>query len=313
VSLSVVLGPALAREENFLVTRNPDGLLVARWRYDAGFAPSGLIVGTSGSGKTALLRWMIMDTICNGVEKALWLADGKGADSFLMFSDQPGVADVVNRGDTVIDNNGKSVEAIVDMVRIVHTLVEDRYSKFAKAKRKAMVTGQSLDYELPPLVIFCLDDYMDWEQGLSDRLRKEMLSLLVSMGQKSREVNVHLWLATQAPYANPTGDTGMPGLLKRQLKARIAVCGTMDLDDIESKMAFNDVKAGERLEQYARRANLWGEERLGLGLFAIGRREVAFKAPWICDPYHWESTEAERQEVLQLLPAKKLHLVEGVS
>lgn len=308
----MLLGPALAREESLLVTQTTSGLY-AYWNYGAGYAPHCLIVGTSGGGKTAMLRWMIFDTIMSPGSKALYLADGKGADSFLMFLDQPGVADAVNRGDTVTDKNGKSVEAIVDMVATVYSITQKRYATFAAAKRKARATGQALNYDLPPLIVIAIDDYMDWEQALPDRVRKQVLSWLLYIGQEGREVNVHLWLATQAPYARAANEEGVPGLLKRQLKARIAMCGTMDLDDIESKMAFNDSKAGERLEHYARSARLFGEDRLGLGMFAIGRKEVAFKGPWIADPYHWDCSESDRLEVLRLLPTKKLHLVEGVS
>lgn len=302
----VFLGPALASEAGFLVDYLPvyKHKFWARWQYDSGHAPHGLIVGTSGGGKTSLLRWMILDTILSPGSKALWLADGKGADSFLMYLGQPGVANVANKNHSDPKN-----DAVVAMVESVYHLTHDRYVKFAAAKLKSLKTGKPLEFSLPPPIIFVLDDYMDWEQGLSDRIRTQVLKWLTSIGQEGREVNVHLWLATQAPYARSV-EEGLPGLLKRQLKARIGVCGTMDLDSIESKMAFDDGKAGERLEYYANRAKLFGEDRLGLGLFSIGKKEVAFKTPWICDPLHWESSESDRQKALALLPNKHLRLVE---
>lgn len=304
---AVLLGPALAREESYLVTQTPLGLR-ARWQFDSGHAPHFLCVGTSGGGKTSFLRWLILQTIYLPGEKALYLADGKGADSFIMFTDQPGVAQVVNK-----DHFGEPKDDhIVKMVRDVHNRTHERYTEFAEAKEKSLKTGWPLDYDLPPLLFFILDDYMDWMQALTDRLQTEMLKRLTSIGQEGREVNVHLGIATQAPYARSV-DEGLPGLLKRQLKARIAMCGTMDLDDIEGKLAFNDTKAGERLEHYAIRAGLQGDERLGLGLFAIGRREVAIKSPWVPDPYHWDCTPAEREMILNLLPNKHVQIMEEVS
>src|SRR5215207_1906544 len=247
---TVLLGPALAREAGFLVLPTGAGFSAA-WRYDSGYAPHCLVVGTSGGGKTSLLRWMILDTIWSPGSKALWLADGKGADSFLMYLGQPGVADIANK-----DHSDPKNDAVVAMVETIYNLTHGRYVEFAKAKNKALRTGKPLDFKLPAPIIFVLDDYMDWEQGLSDRIRRQVLLWLTSIGQEGREVNVHLWLATQAPYARSV-EEGLPGLLKRQLKARIGMCGTMDLDTIESKMAFDDGKAGERLEYYATRARLF--------------------------------------------------------
>lgn len=303
---SVLLGPALARESGFLVDYIPDAKppFWARWRYDSGYAPHCLVVGTSGGGKTSLLRWMILDTILSPGSKALWLADGKGADSFLMYLAQPGIADVANK-----DHSNPKEDAIVAMVETVYNLTHGRYVEFAKAKNKALNTGKPLEFKVPAPIIFVLDDYMDWEQGLTDTVRRQVLKWLISIGQEGREVNVHLWLATQAPYAKSV-EEGLPGTLKRQLKARIGICGTMDLDSIESKMAFDDSDAGKRLERYAMRAKLFNEDRKGLGLFSIGHKEVAFKAPWIADPYHWETSAADRIQALALLPNKRLHLVE---
>lgn len=305
----VILGRALARQPGFLV--QPYGNhLYARWDYGIGATPHCLIVGTSGGGKTALLRWMVLDTILSPGSKALYLGCGKGANSFLMYTGQPGIADITNK-----NHANPKEDPIVEMVKTVYVETQRRYRIFDEAKQRALRTGRGLNYDLPPLIVLSIDDYMDWEQGLPDRIRKQVLQWLVSIGQEGREVNVHLWLATQAPYARAVGEEGVPGLLKRQLKARIAMAGPMDLDDIESKMAFNDSKAGDRLESYARNWGLTGDDRKGLGMFAVGRREVAFKAPWVPDPLHWETTEAERQEILDLLPVKThtLQIVEEVS
>ena len=300
------LGPALALEEGYLVQETDSGLH-ACWNYGPGHAPHCLIVGTSGGGKTALCRWMILDLILTPGSKALYLGDGKGAESFLLFHKQPGVADTANK-----NHRNPREDPIVDMVETVWKETRRRYVMFSEAKYLARDTGRRLNYDLPPLLVLCIDDFMDWSQGLTDRHHKQVLQWLLSIAQEGREVNIHLWLATQAPYARALNDEGLSGPIKRQLKARIAMAGPMGLDDVEAKMAFNNTKAGDWLELQARLWNLTGKRRMGLGMFAIDRTWMAFRAPWIADPYHWETSDKDREFVLNLLP-RKLHLIEGVS
>jgi hypothetical protein len=305
---SVAIGHALAREPSYLAVPTPkdhlEDHLWATWRYGQGHAPSLLAVGAPGTGKTVTLRWMILDLILSPGSKSLWLADGKGADNFLMFTSQPGVAGIASKPDPA---SGKP-DPIVKMIRFIHKETHKRYAVWAKAKRTALKTGKPVRYSHPPPMFFILDEYMDWEIGLSDKLRDEMLTLLISIAQIGREVNVHLWIATQAPYARSV-EVGLPGLLKHLLKARIAMCGPMSLHSVEAKMAFDDAHASDRIESYARRYGLYGEDRLGLGLFQVGANETAFLAPWTPDPYHWETIEQDRLDILRLLPTKKIQLV----
>jgi hypothetical protein len=305
---SVALGHALAREPNYLAVPRPkdhlEERLWATWRYGQGHAPSLLLVGAPGTGKTVMLRWMILDLILSPGTKSLYLADGKGADNFLMFTGQPGVDGIASKPDPA----SKKLDPICVMIRYVHAQAHKRYATWSKAKRLALKTGKPVRYSHPPPMFLILDEYMDWEIGLTDKLRDEMLKLLQSIGQIGREVNVHLWIATQAPYARSV-EIGLPGPVKHLLKARIAMCGPMSLHSIEAKMAFDDAHASDRIESYARRWDLKGEDRLGLGLFQVGANEVAFLAPWTPDFLHWETTEQDRLDILRLLPTKKIQLV----
>jgi len=93
------LGRALVHTTGPLTATDHKGDLVAVWPYAPGFAPHALILGTTGGGKTTLLRYMVTDLVRTPGPKALSLADGKGANSLLLFSYQPGVAVIANAPD----------------------------------------------------------------------------------------------------------------------------------------------------------------------------------------------------------------------
>jgi len=256
------------------------GRLHAVWPHGPGYAPHALIVGTTGGGKTTLLRYMITDLVRSPRSKALSLADGKGASSFLMFYGLPGVADVAN-----------TRHEIVAMVRGFYADVEARYKALTEAKGTALKTRGRPAYQPPGASWLILDEYLDWVLGLDDRNRKEVIGKLVRIGAVGRQVDARLVIATQRPDARSI-DIGLPGVLKAQLKARIAATGIMGMDSIEARMVFDEASLAEQVP-----------DRLGGGLIVVGRHRVKFKVPWLADPTDPGTSDTDREAAWRLLPA----------
>lgn len=288
------LGGALLDAKGPLTARDHKDEPVAVWPYGPGYAAHCLIVGTTGGGKTSLLRYMLTDLIRTPGPKAITLADGKGEDSFLMFWGRPGIVDVVNNGD--------NPALILEAVRGFHQMVERLYKQLTQAKQRALKTGRRTEWTDPGEHFFVLDEFIYWLLSLPEKQRKEALSRLKRIGAVGRAVNHRLVIATQRPDARGI-EAGLPGDLKQLLTVRIAAVGIMGMDSIEARMAFDDSGAGDKIDAYARQAGLdEGEDRRGLGMVQISRTQVVFITPFIDDPLHPRTSEADRQKALRLLP-----------
>lgn len=294
----VLLGRALHdRASGPLVAHDHKGDLVAVCPYGAAYGAGVLLVGPSGAGKTGLLRPMLTDLVRTPGPKDLILACGKGADSFLMFTGQPGVTAIV----TAPDPASGQPDPLPVVVREFHAEVQRRYGQFRAAKQQALLERRPLQWRPPSLALLCLDEYGDWNLGLSPKLRGEMVKLLSRCGQIGREVNCRLWLAMQAPYAK-LAEVLLPGTLKQQLSIRIVASGLVGISATLAGMIFDDRDAGERIERYADRAGLHGDGRKGVGMVQLGRHEEPFKAPYMADPLHWETSLAAAEAAWRLLP-----------
>jgi len=271
------LGRCLDQTTGPLVT-DPDqrGRRFAIWPT---FVNGVLIVGSTGNGKSTLLRFMVTDLVRTPGSKALFLADGKFSGAFLMFRDVPGVAEIAGTPDQ-----------IATMVRGYFTEVETRYTALSEAREQALKTRGRPKYQTPGPLYLILDEYLNWVLALGERERKEVIAKLVRVGSIGREVNCRLVIATQRPGTKEV-DTGLPGLLKAQLKCRVAACGLMGLDSIETRMAFDDDSYSSRMPS-----------RLGAGFVKVGRHEVKFVVPWLADPTDPDTSESDRQAAWALLP-----------
>jgi hypothetical protein len=273
------LGRALVHATGPLVVQDGDKLR-AVWPYGPGFAPHALIVGSSGNGKSSLLRYMVADLVKTPGAKALSLADGKFSGGFLMFRDIPGVAAIAG-----------TPSEITGMVRGFFDEVERRYTALSQAREQALKTRRRPHYTPPGPLFLILDEYLNWVLSLGDKDRKEMIAKLVRCGSVGREVDCRLVLATQRPGTRESGDTGLPGVLKAQLRCRIAACGQMGLDSLEARMAFDE-------DAYAHRM----PSRLGAGFVKVGKYEVPFVVPWLADPTDPATSERDRAAAWALLP-----------
>jgi hypothetical protein len=290
----VKLGRALANHPaGPLLTRDQKGDLVAVWPYGPGFAPHCLVVGSSGNGKSSLLRFMVTDLLVRTPgAKALSLADGKFSGSFLMFRDISGVTSIASTADE-----------ISRMVRGYFAEVERRYVALSTAREQALKTRGRPHYTPPGPLFLILDEYLNWVLSLDDKARKEMIAKLVRVGSIGREVDCRLVIATQRPGTRDGVDTGLPGVLKAQLRCRVACCGQLGIDSIEARMAFDEDAYKDRMPA----------PRLGAAFAKLGRSEVPFVVPWLADPTDPATSDADRAAAWALLPRPVVPASEAVT
>jgi len=285
------LGRALVHTTGPL-TAEHDGKRYAVWPYGSGFAPHCLVVGSTGNGKSSLLRYMVADLVKTPGPKALSLADGKFSGSWLMFRDVPGVAAIASTSDE-----------ITAMVRGYFDEVERRYAALSAAREQALKTRGRPHYTPPGPLFLILDEFLNWVLSLADKPRKEVIAKLVRVGSIGREVDCRLVIATQRPGTKDGVDTGLPGVLKAQLRCRIACCGHLGIDSLEARMAFDE-------DAYAGRMP---EPRLGAGFVKLGRHEVKFVTPWLGDPTDPTTSDEDRKAAWRLLPRPIVPSAEAVS
>lgn len=286
----VRLGRALTRTAGPLVA-DQAGRLQAVWPYGPGYAPHCLLVGSTGNGKSSLLRYMVADLVRTPGPRAISLADGKFSGSFLMFRDVPGVVAIASTS-----------EEIVAMVRGYFAEVERRYQALAQAREQAMKTRGRPHYTPPGPLFLVLDEYLNWVLSLGDKLRKEMIADLIRVGSIGREVNGRMVIATQRPGTRDGVDTGLPGVLKAQLRCRIAACGHLGIDALEARMAFDDDGYRDRMPA----------PRLGAAFAKLGRHEVGFVVPWLADPTDPATSDEDREAAWRLLPRPVVPASEAV-
>jgi hypothetical protein len=287
----VRLGRALVRTSGPLVATGNKADLMAVWPYGPGYAPHCLIVGSSGNGKSSLLRYMVAGLVLTPGSKGLSLADGKFSGSFLMFRDIPGVVEIAS-----------TAEEITRMVRSYFTQVEKRYKALSEAREQALKTRGRPHYTPPGPLFLVLDEYLNWVLSLDDKPRKEMIAALVRVGSIGREVDCRLVIATQRPGTKDGVDTGLPGVLKAQLRCRVAACGQLGIDSLEARMAFDDDAYKDRMPA----------PRLGAAFVKLGRHEVPFVVPWLADPTDPATSDDDRAAAWRLLPGPVVPASEAV-
>jgi len=146
-----------------------------------------LVAGTTGSGKTALLRNIILSLIQNNPQRSLQLAlvDPKGR-GFSMFDATPHlVRPIVSNGDTAIS-------LLWDLVREM-----ERRDK---------------EHRSVPAIVVVIDELAD----LRIANGKDVEEALTRLTQRGREAGIHIVVATQRPAATVVG-----GLVKANLPVRL--------------------------------------------------------------------------------------------
>ena len=202
--------------------------------------PHILLGGSTGSGKSVLLKLLLMQALCKGAE--VYIADFKGGVDF----------------PKVWHQKCRMCFAEEDLCNILDRLVEELERR--KSAFKALgcpnidayneTTGQPL-----PRLIFACDEVAEmFGKTGADSERKKLLSQIESMlstiARQGRAFGIHLILATQRPDA-----TIIPGQIRNNMDFR--VCGRAD--SVLSQIILDNTSAAEQIPKDARGRFITGD------------------------------------------------------
>jgi S-DNA-T family DNA segregation ATPase FtsK/SpoIIIE len=158
-----------------------------------GMGPHGLLIGATGSGKSELLRTLVMGLTATHSSEVLnlVLVDFKGGASFLNMERLPHTSAVItNLADEIhlVDRMRDSING--EMVRRQELLRSAGYSSLFDYE-KARLSGASGLTPLPSLLII-VDEFSELLAS-----KPEFVDLFVSIGRLGRSLGVHLLLASQ--------------------------------------------------------------------------------------------------------------------
>lgn len=169
-------------------------LLDLKESSELGMGPHGLCVGATGSGKSELLRTLVLALVATHPpeELALVLVDYKGGATFAPFADLPHVAGVI----TNLENQAGLVER-------VHSSLAGEVKRRQQALKDAGNVADIGDYaalraekrpDLDPLPhLFVVID----EFGELLTAKPDFIDLFLSIGRIGRSIGVHLLLSSQ--------------------------------------------------------------------------------------------------------------------
>lgn len=169
-------------------------LLDLKESSELGMGPHGLCVGATGSGKSELLRTLVLGLVATHPPEdlALVLVDYKGGATFAPFADLPHVAGVI----TNLENQAGLVER-------VHSSLAGEVKRRQQALKDAGNVADIGDYaalraekrpDLDPLPhLFVVID----EFGELLTAKPDFIDLFLSIGRIGRSIGVHLLLSSQ--------------------------------------------------------------------------------------------------------------------
>ena len=202
--------------------------------------PHILLGGSTGSGKSVLLKLLLMQALCKGAE--VYIADFKGGVDF----------------PKVWHEKCRMCFAEEDLCNILDQFVEElerRKSAF-KALGCPNIDAYNETTEQPlPRLIFACDEVAEMlDKTGADNERKKLLSQIESMlstiARQGRAFGIHLILSTQRPDA-----TIIPGQIRNNMDFR--VCGRAD--SVLSQIILDNTSAAEQIPKDARGRFITGD------------------------------------------------------
>ncbi|MEC1179050.1 FtsK/SpoIIIE domain-containing protein [Metasolibacillus meyeri] len=188
--------------------------------YDISKVSHGLLVGSTGSGKSFYVNSKILDYARMGAE--LYIVDPKSADlSLIRFIEGFGEKRVASKPNQ-----------IARILREVNEIMENRYQKHF---REVSAFGKTfLDFSLPPVVIV-IDEWAAFIQGVDKKLHDECSRYLLQLILKGRASGCFVELILQRP------DTSfIEGAVRDSIGCRIAL-GNMSKQGYEMCFGSTDI------------------------------------------------------------------------
>lgn len=217
-------GPGLMRAA---LGHTPRGELVhldLRESSQGGHGPHGLVVGATGSGKSELLRSLVVGLAATHSvdDLALVLVDFKGGATFIDIDELPHVAACVTNLAEDVTLVERMQDALTGELERRQELLHTHGHPDVKSYRAAREAGAAL----PPLpyLLLCVDEFSELLAA-----RPEFVSLFTAVGRLGRSLGIHLLLASQRL------DEGRLHALEAHLSFRIAL---RTFSAIESRAAI---------------------------------------------------------------------------
>ena len=202
--------------------------------------PHILLGGSTGSGKSVLLKLLLMQALCKGAE--VYIADFKGGVDF----------------PKVWHQKCRMCFAEEDLCDTLDRLVEELERR--KSAFKALgcpnidAYNETTEQPLPRLIFACDEVAEMFGKTGADSERKKLLSQIESMlstiARQGRAFGIHLILATQRPDA-----TIIPGQIRNNMDFR--VCGRAD--SVLSQIILDNTSAAEQIPKDARGRFITGD------------------------------------------------------
>ncbi|MFJ8676368.1 type VII secretion protein EccCa [Streptomyces sp. NPDC093589] len=169
-------------------------LLDLKESSELGMGPHGLCVGATGSGKSELLRTLVLALVATHPPEdlALVLVDYKGGATFAPFANLPHVAGVI----TNLENQAGLVErvhaSLAGEVKRRQQVLKDAGHVADIGDYAALRAGRRPDLEPLPHLFVVIDEF-----GELLTAKPDFIDLFLSIGRIGRSIGVHLLLSSQ--------------------------------------------------------------------------------------------------------------------
>ncbi|MCO8304496.1 type VII secretion protein EccCa [Streptomyces sp. RKCA744] len=177
-----------------LSDRHEPVLLDVKESSELGMGPHGLCVGATGSGKSELLRTLVLALVTTHPPEdlALVLVDYKGGATFAPFDDLPHVAGVI----TNLENQAGLVErvhtSLAGEVKRRQQVLKDAGNIADIGHYAALRATQRPELEPLPHLFVVIDEF-----GELLTAKPDFIDLFLSIGRIGRSIGVHLLLSSQ--------------------------------------------------------------------------------------------------------------------
>ncbi|MFF8656193.1 type VII secretion protein EccCa [Streptomyces huasconensis] len=168
-------------------------LLDLKESSELGMGPHGLCVGATGSGKSELLRTLVLALVAthSPEDLALVLVDYKGGATFAPFTELPHVAGVI----TNLENQAGLVErvhtSLAGEVKRRQQVLKDA-GNVADIGHYAALRAKQPELEALPHLFVVIDEF-----GELLTAKPDFIDLFLSIGRIGRSIGVHLLLSSQ--------------------------------------------------------------------------------------------------------------------
>ncbi|MGY0490404.1 type VII secretion protein EccCa [Streptomyces sp. WG-D5] len=174
--------------------RHQPVLLDLKESSELGMGPHGLCVGATGSGKSELLRTLVLALVTTHApdDLAMVLVDYKGGATFAPFTGLPHVAGVI----TNLENQAGLVErvhtSLAGEIKRRQQVLKDAGNVADIGHYRALRTNERPDLEPLPHLFVVIDEF-----GELLTAKPDFIDLFLSIGRIGRSIGVHLLLSSQ--------------------------------------------------------------------------------------------------------------------